>query len=142
MSNFMPRLRQNFIPPNSGYEAGELVSQGFIVPFQTLLFRGCTFRLPILPQYPPVLSFSLPVFCWILVFRHHLWHLKGLMRWPRHSKGLLLPWFLKSMRGDWRRRSSLQRACCGGGDMSGSLHRCCRQWWWWWRRKGSALECR
>lgn len=59
-----------------------------------------------------------PVLCWILVFRHHLWHVHGLMRWPGHSERLL-PWLLQSMRGRcWG--SPPRRACWG--NMDSSLH--------------------
>lgn len=55
-----------------------------------------------------------PLFRWILVFRHHLWHLQGLMWWSRDCKGLWL-WsrFWKRMRGG-RRTHSLDWASSRG----------------------------
>lgn len=44
---------------------------------------------------------TLPLLCGVLVFGHHLWHVHGRVRRPRHSEGLL-PLLLQRVRGRGR----------------------------------------
>lgn len=72
-------------------------------PSQTwrpLIHLGRT-KVPSSTRTMAVLTFAgaaLPVLCGILVLRHHLWHVHGRVRRPRHSEGLR-PLLLQRGRG-------------------------------------------
>lgn len=64
----------------------------------TLWDHQPTPRVPTKPQsmlWP--LGAALPVLCGELVLRHHLWHVDGRVRWPRHGEGRLLPLLLQRL---------------------------------------------
>lgn len=75
------------------------------------------------PPPPPQLEGrrSLPVLCGVLVFRHHLWHVHGLVRRPWHRKGLL-PLLVQRARGG---HSAAERGRWGA--MGSRLHHRGRQ---------------